>query len=114
MSADPPLPRPDHLAPPPRRAAAIVALALGVLAFIIAAAVRDRVWGPTDLRVGVPGFLATACAAGISLVRRERAWGLALGGLGLAAAALVLGWFLMFAIVLGATALVIGILHHVL
>ena len=108
------LPKPDHLAPPPGRAAAIIALALGVLAFIVCAAVRDRVWAPTDLRIGVPAFLATAAAVGISLIRRERAYGFALGGLGLAAAGLVLGWFLMFAIVLGATAVVIGILHHVL
>lgn len=111
---DPPLPRPEHLAPTPGRAAGIIALALGVLAFVIAAAVRDRVWAPTDLRVGLPGFFATCLAGGISLARRERAYGFALAGIGLAGAGLVLGWFLMFAIVLGATALVIGILHHVL
>ena len=108
------LPRPDHLAPLPSRAAAITALALGILAFVLAAAIRDRLWAPTDLRVGIPGFAATAVAATISFVRRERAWGLALAGLGLAGAALVLGWFLMFAIILGATALVIGILHHLM
>jgi hypothetical protein len=111
---DQPLPRPDHLAPPPGRAAAIVALALGILAFVLAAAVRDRLWAPTDLRVGLPGFFATATAAAISFVRRERAWGLALAGLGMAGAGLVLGWFLMFAIILGATALVIVILHHLM
>ena len=111
---DAPLPKPDHLAPVPGRAAGIIALALGVLAFVIAAAVRDHVWAPTDLRVGVPGFLATCAAAGLSFARKERAYGYALAGVGLAGAGLVLGWFLMFAIVLGATALVIGILHHVL
>ena len=109
-----PLPRPDHLAPAPGRTAAIIALALGILTFVLAAAVRDRLWAPTDLRVGVPGFLATAAAAGISFARRERAWGLAVAGLGLAGAGLVLGWFFMFALVLGATALVIAILHHLL
>jgi hypothetical protein len=114
VSTDSPLPKPDHLAPPPGRAAAVVALALGVLAFVMSAAVRDHVWAATDLRIGLPGFLLTAVAAGISVLRRERAYGFALAGVGLAGAGLVLGWFLMFAIVLGATALVIGILHHIL
>jgi hypothetical protein len=109
-----PLPRPDHLAPPPGRMAAIVALALGILTFVLAAAVRDHLWARTDLRIGVPGFLATAAAAGISFARRERAWGLALAGLGLAGAGLVLGWFLMFVVVLGVTALAIAILHHLM
>ena len=63
----------------------------------------------------MPGFAATAIAAVVSLARRERgATALWLVGLGLAAAALVLGWFLMLAIVIGATAIVILILHAVM
>ena len=60
----------------------------------------------------MPGFAATAIAAGASLARREpRGYLLWAIGLGLAGAALVLGWFLMLAIVAGATAIVILILH---
>jgi hypothetical protein len=94
--------------------AGIVALALGAVAFAVVAATQDHFWATPDWRVSVPGFAATAAAAAVSLVRRERAHAWWLGGLGLAGAALVLGWFMMLAIVIGVTALLIAILHHVM
>jgi hypothetical protein len=50
-------------------------------------------------------------AAFVSLRRREGAHWLWIVGLGIAAAATVLGWFLMFAIVIGATAILMLILN---
>lgn len=115
--SDVPLPRPPHLdgdAPwLAARAGGVAALALGVLGFVVVAATQDRVWSTPDWRISVPAFVLTAGAAVISLARRERAYGLWGLGVGLAGAALVLGWFMMLAIVIGATAVLILILHSV-
>jgi hypothetical protein len=62
----------------------------------------------------MPCFLSTAIAAIVAIARREKSSAYWLAGLGCAGAALVLGWFLMLAIVLGATVLLIVILHSVL
>lgn len=114
------LEKPAHLQPQPRswigsRKAAAAALALGALAFVVAAVAHGQLSSTPDWRVTVPGFVATAAAAAISLARREpqgyRLWAI---GLALAAAALVLGWFLTLAIVIGAAAVVILILHAVM
>jgi hypothetical protein len=114
--------RPAHLQRPDgagpwlaARKAAAVALALGALSFLIAAVVQGELSSLPDRRLTLPGFAATAIAAGASIARREPQgyWLWALG-LGLAGAAIVLGWFLMLAIVLGATAIAILILHAVM
>jgi hypothetical protein len=121
--SDAPLLQPSHLGHPvdrsrwawfPRRPAALIAAALGAIAFIAAVLAQPQVWATPDWRLTVPGLAATAVAALVSIARRERAHALWLAGLGLAAAAVVLGWFLMFAIVIGATVLVMLILHTVL
>jgi hypothetical protein len=119
---DAPLVKPSHLRPadPSRRAwlarrpAGAIAAALGAIAFVVAAVAQPEVWATPDHRLTVPGLAATAIAALISLARRERAYPLWLVGLGLATAALALGWFLMLAIVIGATVVAIVILHTVL
>ena len=113
-----PLDKPDHLRPAAdepwlgRRKAAVAALVLGVVAFLVVAIGHGQLSSTPDWRLSVPGFVATAVAALASLARREPGaywlWGL---GLGLAAASLVLGWFLMVAIIIGATVVVILILH---
>lgn len=112
------LTRPDHLHGDAdwlaRHAAGAASLALGLLAFIVVAVTQEQLWSTPDPRISVPAFALTAAAAGISLARRERAVPLWLGGLGLAGAALVLGWFLMLAIIVGATAVLILILHSVM
>jgi hypothetical protein len=120
--ADRPLERPAHLQRPDdagswlgKRKAGAAALALGVLAFLIAAIAHGELASSPDWRLTVPGFAATAFAAAASLARREpRAYWLWAIGLGLAGAAIVLGWFLMLAIVVVATAIVILILHAVM
>jgi hypothetical protein len=119
--ADRPLERPAHLRRPDdgsglgARKAAAAALALGVLSFLIAAIGHGELASIPDLWLTVPGFALTAIAAAASVARREPRgpWLWAIG-LGLAGAAIVLGWFLMLAIVIGATAIVILILHAVM
>ena len=117
-----PLPKPEHLRDVPtstgaylaQRPAAVAALVLGIATFAICAIATTPLWSSPDWRISVPGFAVTALAAAASLVRREPAWGVAIVGVGLAAASLVLGWFLLVAVVLGATALLIVILHTVM
>jgi hypothetical protein len=119
---DAPLQKPAHLRlaaarrgwVTPRPAAAAAA-ALGLASFIIVAVVQPAVWSTPDWRLSVPGLAAAAIAALISVARREPAgYPLWRAGVGLAAAAVVLGWFLMGAIVIGATVVLILILHAVM
>lgn len=120
--ADRPLERPAHLRPPDdggswiaRRKAGALALVLGALSFVVVAVVHGELSSTPDFWLTVPGFVATAAAAAASLARREpRGYWLWALGLGLAAAAIVLGWFLMLSIVIGATVVVILILHAVM
>lgn len=68
-----------------------------------------------DLWLTLPGLAATAIAASVSIARREpRAYPLWLVGLGLAIAGVVLGWFLVLSIVMGAALVVTLILHAVM
>lgn len=116
-----PLVKPSHLASPAdepwlaKRKFALVALVLGVLSFIVVAIAHGELSSTPDWKVTLPGFAATAIASLVSLARREPGgyWLWAIG-LGLAAATLVLGWFLMIAIIVAATAVVIVILHAVM
>jgi hypothetical protein len=123
VTADEPLTKPSHLRPAlasrwawlTRRPAGALAAALGLISFIAVAVAQPTLWATPDGRISVPGLVATSIAALISIARREHAaYPLWLGGLGLAAAALVLGWFLLLAIVIGATVVVILILHAVM
>ena len=91
-----------------------LAFGLGVHTFVVVAVAQERLWSTPDWRQSVPGFALTVAAAVASILRRERASMWWLLGLGLAGAALVLGWFLMLAIVIGATAVLIMILHSVM
>ena len=119
-----PLSKPDHLRPVEdtspaawlaKRKAAVGAGVLGVGSFAVVAISQGELWASPDWRISVPGFAITAIASAASLARREPngywIWGL---GLGLAAAAIVLGWFLMFAIVVAGAAALIVILHAIL
>lgn len=112
--------RPETTATTPRRwlaarPAACAAVVLGLLSFIVAAVSQGELWSTPDPRISVPGLAVTAVAAGISLVRREpKGYLLWCIGLGLAAAAVVLGYFLMLAIVVAVTAVVLLILNAVM
>jgi hypothetical protein len=97
-----------------RRPAGAIAVALGLASFVVVAVAQPALWATPDPRLSVPGLAVTGVAAVASIARRERAYPLWLAGLGLAGAAVVLGWFLMLAIVLGATVALILILHAVM
>jgi len=113
-----PVERPDHLDARHEwvatRAAGAVTLALGALAFIVVAISQDKMWSTPDWRISVPAFVLTALAAIVAIIRKEKSSTYWLLGLGLAGSALVLGWVLMLAIILGATMLLILILHSVM
>jgi hypothetical protein len=118
---DSPLTKPDHLRPDSpqgawliRHGAGVAALVLGVISFVIVAMTQHEIWSTPDWRISVPCFAVTVAASIISIVRRERAYPLWLFGLGVAGAAVVLGWFLMLAVVIGVTAVLILILHSVM
>jgi hypothetical protein len=120
--SDSPLPKPPHLGDVPTsrakwlatRPAGLAALVLGLTAFIISLMMTTPAFSSPDWRISVPGFAVTAIASIVSIVRRERAWTLWLAGVGFAGAAIVLGWFLMVAIVIGATAALMLILNTVM
>ena len=115
-----PLTKPSHLEPEPggrwvaRNPVGSAALAIAVIGFVVVLVSQDRLWATPDWRITVPLFAATAIASGIAILRRERGYAIWMIALGFAAAALVLGWFLMFAIVIVATAAIILILHAVM
>ena len=97
-----------------RHAAGALSLVLGALAFIVVAVSQTQIWTTPDWRISVPAFVLTGAAAVAAVVRKERSSTYWLLGLGLAGAALVLGWVLMLAIIIGATALLILIFHSVM
>ncbi len=71
-------------------------------------------WDQPDWRLTVPFLVATIAGGAVSFARREGMPVLPLLGVGLATAATVLGFIVVFGIVLAATALVIVIMHGVL
>ena len=121
--ADRPLPKPDHLrrrVPTSRkkwlkqRPFSLAAFGLGLLSFIVVATTQHEMWSTPDWRISVPGFVLTAAAAITSMFRREHGPGFWALGLGFAGAAIVLGWFMMLAIVIGVTFLLMLILSTVM
>ncbi len=120
--AEAPLSKPEFLRPATasrgawikQRPFALASLALGLLSFIVVATTSPQIWSTPDWRISVPGFVLTAAAAIASMVRREHGPGFWALGLGIAGAALVLGWFMMLAIVIGVTFLLMLILSTVM
>ena len=116
------MPKPEHLRDVPssrkewlaQRPWALVSLVLGLASFIVVATATDPFWTTPDWRISVPGFALTAIASLVSLARRERGHVLWLVGVGLAGAALVLGWFMMLALVIGVTLVLMLILSTVM
>lgn len=98
-----------------KRKAALAALVVGALSFVVVSVAHPNVAALPAWWLSMPGFVLSAIASVASLVRREpQGYWLWAIGLGLAAAAIVLGWFLMLAIVIAAVSIVILILHSVM
>lgn len=94
--------------------AGVIALTIGTAGFITVTVNQTTFWSQPDWRISIPFFVLTLVATVISLVRKEETYALPLLGLGLAAAALVLGWFFVTAAVVVATGLVILMMSHVM
>lgn len=121
MAHQPPTPplRPEAGTARPRawleqHAAGLAALVLGALGFLIVSLRQEAFWATPDWRLTVPCFAVTLIAATISFVRREGVPALPLLGVGLAAATLVLGWFLVTTAVVAVTAILILIMSAVM
>jgi hypothetical protein len=97
-----------------QRPFSLAACALGLISFIVVATTQQQLWSTPDWRISVPGFALTAFAALISMFRREHGPGFWALGVGIAGAALVLGWFMMLAVVIGVTFLLMLILSTVM
>ncbi len=114
------LEKPAHLQPDSgpwlaKRKAAFAALVIGMLSFLVVAIAHPAFTTLPDWKLSLPGFVLALIASVASLARREpQGYWLWAIGLGVAGAAIVLGWFLMLGIVIGATAIVILILHSVM
>src|SRR5688572_888982 len=85
----------------------LVTLLLGVVAFSVVAAVQNEFWAQPDWRLTVPFLIVTLATGVVSMARKEGAYYLPLLGIGLSAAAMFLGFFVVFAIVVAVTAVVI-------
>ena len=89
-----------------------VAVWIGATSFVVALALLGERGDAFWCTIPCAGIVALATA--LSFARRERAFAQCALGLGLAAAALVVGWVVALVLVLGATLALIAILHHVL
>jgi hypothetical protein len=92
----------------------LLALAIGVAGFIAVATQQQEFWAQPDLRLSVPFLIASIAVGVVSMARREGAIYLPLLGIGLAAAAMVLGFVVVFGAVVLVTGVVILILHGVM
>jgi len=90
----------------------LVTLLIGVVGFVIVAVNQQEFWEQPDWRLTVPFLVAAVAGAVVSISRREGAVAIPLLGVGAAAAAMVLGFFLIFGAVVLGTAVVILILSH--
>jgi hypothetical protein len=92
----------------------LVALLIGLVGFTIVAVNQTEFWAQPDLRIATPFLVAAVAAGAVSMARREGAVYLPLLGIGLAAAAMMLGFVIVFGAVVLGTAIVIVILHGVM
>ncbi|MEZ4403163.1 MAG: hypothetical protein R3B06_24275 [Kofleriaceae bacterium] len=104
-------PAPQWLA---RHAVGLAALVVGAVGFVVTFMFQEPLWSMPDRRLTVPFFVATLVLAVIAVARREGNLILPLAGLALATLAMVLGWFLVMAIIVGVTAVLILILSMVM
>lgn len=92
----------------------LAALVIGAVGFVVTFLVQDPLWSMPDHRLTVPFFGAALVLAVLSIARKEGTLILPVTGLALATLAIVLGWFLMMAIIVGVAAVLILIMSMVL
>jgi hypothetical protein len=94
--------------------AGVICLVLGAASFATVALVTGDIRRVPDWHLTLPFFVAAVGAAGVSFGRRERAYAMPLLGVGLAAGAMVLGYFVLLAAVLVVTGLLILVMSHLM
>ena len=98
--------------------AAVVCLALGGVAIVVASLFVMAGTGLfeelPDLRVMLPLWIAAAIAGAASVLRKERSYGLVLAGVALASASLLLGWVLALVAVAAVALVIIHILGEIM
>jgi hypothetical protein len=99
-----------------QHAAGTACFGLGVISIAIAAVLQMRQDALfehiPDPRVTIPLWVAAAIACTASILRREGNYGLVVAGVGLASAALALGWVLVLAAVAAAAMITIYVMSE--
>ena len=99
-------------------AAGLICAALGLIAVAAASLLYfggdDDVTRIPDVRFTTPFLVASLAAAIVSFARREGVYALAIGGIALAGAAMVLGWAIVVGIIAVVTAVVILVMQELM
>ena len=94
-------------------AAGLVALLVGGIGFIVVLVKQVELIDQPNPRLTIPLFVATLIPTAVAFARKEKSYALPLLGLGLAAVAMVLGWFFVVIGVAIAAAILIAILSQI-
>ena len=97
-----------------RNATGLAALIVGAVGFVVTFMVQDPLWSMPDHRLTVPFFGLALVLAVVSVARRESTLVLPVAGVALAALAMVVGWFLVMALIVAVAAIVILIMSMVM
>jgi hypothetical protein len=97
-----------------RNATGLAALIVGAVGFVVTFMVQDPLWSMPDHRLTIPFFGLALVLAVVSVARRESTLVLPVAGVALAALAMVLGWFLVMALIVAVAAIVILIMSMVM
>ena len=84
----------------------LIAIVIGAASFTIAAVRQDELWATPDHRVTVPLFVLALVVGVVAFVRQEPSRLLPLVGVALAGVAVALGWVMVVAAILVATAII--------
>ena len=97
-----------------RNATGLAALIVGAVGFVVTFMVQDPLWSMPDHRLTVPFFGLALVLGVVSVARRESTLVLPVAGVALAGLAMVLGWFLVMALIVAVAAIVILIMSMVM
>lgn len=97
-----------------KNATGLAALVVGAVGFVVTFMVQDPLWSMPDHRLTVPFFGLALVLGVVSVARRESTLVLPVAGVALAALAMVLGWFLVMALIVAVAAIVILIMSMVM